>query len=73
LPANRFWTVLKRLPETGWMAITKKEILKEFDKYYVYKNGTYRHEPEILRQFISEALDKVKREVVIKNRARCSD
>ena len=42
----------------------KEQILKEFRKEYVNKNGIYRHEPKILEQFLSQAIDQTREETI---------
>ena len=35
---------------------------KEFDKLFLWKNGTYRHEPQFIKDFIRSLLSQARKE-----------
>ena len=48
---------------------TLKTINEEFDKNFLWKNGTYRHEPEYVKSFISSQIKELLEELVPEEKA----
>ena len=43
-----------------------QKIKDEFKREYVYKNGTYRHEPDVLWNFIEQSIKQTEQEMIDK-------